>query len=31
VQPYQPGTGGPDAAAHLLAGHGGWRGPWVSP
>ncbi len=27
---YQPGTWGPAAADHLLAGHGGWREPWVA-
>ncbi len=29
VLPYAPGSWGPDAAAKLLAGHGGWRGPWT--
>jgi len=29
VQPYAPGTWGPDAADGLVAGHGGWRGPWI--
>jgi glucose-6-phosphate 1-dehydrogenase len=26
---YQKGTWGPEAAAHLLTGHGGWRKPWL--
>ncbi len=29
VQPYAEGTWGPEAAAHLLHGHGGWRKPWL--
>jgi glucose-6-phosphate 1-dehydrogenase len=29
VESYQPGTWGPEAAAHLLHGHGGWRKPWL--
>ncbi|MGZ4590403.1 MAG: glucose-6-phosphate dehydrogenase [Actinomycetes bacterium] len=29
VHPYEPGTWGPDAADALVAGHGGWRGPWL--
>ncbi|MGH2961376.1 MAG: glucose-6-phosphate dehydrogenase, partial [Solirubrobacterales bacterium] len=29
VQEYQPGTWGPESAAHLLHGHGGWRKPWL--
>ena len=29
VESYQPGTWGPEAAAHLLHGHGGWRNPWL--
>ncbi|MGZ4638472.1 MAG: glucose-6-phosphate dehydrogenase [Actinomycetes bacterium] len=29
VHPYEPGTWGPDAAGALVAGHGGWRGPWL--
>jgi glucose-6-phosphate 1-dehydrogenase len=29
VQPYEPGSWGPDAAAGLVAGHGRWRDPWV--
>ncbi len=28
-EPYDSGTWGPSAAEHLLAGHGGWRRPWV--
>src|SRR3954452_1325558 len=30
VQPYAPGTWGPAAADELVAGSGGWRGPWVT-
>ncbi|MFP5022164.1 glucose-6-phosphate dehydrogenase [Pseudonocardia phyllosphaerae] len=29
VQPYRPGTWGPDAAASLLDGHPGWHLPWL--
>ena len=29
VEPYEPGTWGPEAASHLLTGHGGWRKPWL--
>jgi glucose-6-phosphate 1-dehydrogenase len=29
VQPYQPGSWGPDSAAKLCAGHSGWRQPWL--
>jgi glucose-6-phosphate 1-dehydrogenase len=29
VQPYAPGTWGPDAANQLVHAHGGWRGPWI--
>jgi glucose-6-phosphate 1-dehydrogenase len=29
VHPYAPGSWGPDAAASLVADHGGWEGPWV--
>jgi glucose-6-phosphate 1-dehydrogenase len=29
IQPYAPGTWGPEAASHLLTGHGGWRKPWL--
>ena len=28
VLPYTPGSWGPDAAAALVADHGGWREPW---
>jgi glucose-6-phosphate 1-dehydrogenase len=31
VHPYAKGSWGPDAADHLVAGYGGWRGPWVTP
>jgi glucose-6-phosphate 1-dehydrogenase len=27
---YEQGTWGPESAANLLTGHGGWRKPWVS-
>jgi glucose-6-phosphate 1-dehydrogenase len=27
--PYAPGSAGPEAAAALTAGHGGWRDPWT--
>jgi glucose-6-phosphate 1-dehydrogenase len=30
VQPYAPGSWGPEAAEKLVAGHGGWYGPWVA-
>ncbi len=30
VQPYAPGTWGPEAAEALVAGHGRWHGPWVT-
>jgi glucose-6-phosphate 1-dehydrogenase len=30
AHPYEKGTWGPDAGAHLLAGHGRWHGPWVA-
>ncbi len=30
VQPYAKGSWGPAAADELVAGHGGWRGPWVA-
>jgi glucose-6-phosphate 1-dehydrogenase len=26
---YEPGSWGPEAASHLLTGHGGWRKPWL--
>ena len=29
VEPYEPGSWGPESASHLLAGYGGWRHPWV--
>jgi glucose-6-phosphate 1-dehydrogenase len=29
VQPYAPGSWGPAAADELVAGVGGWRGPWL--
>jgi glucose-6-phosphate 1-dehydrogenase len=29
VHPYEPGTWGPEAAASLVADHGGWEGPWT--
>ena len=29
VEPYKRGTWGPEAAGHLLTGHGGWRKPWL--
>jgi glucose-6-phosphate 1-dehydrogenase len=28
--PYAKGTWGPKEADQLIAGHGGWRGPWVA-
>jgi glucose-6-phosphate 1-dehydrogenase len=30
VESYQPGTWGPPGAEKLLAGHPGWREPWLS-
>ena len=30
VQPYAPGSWGPEAANELLAGHGRWHGPWIA-
>ncbi len=30
VQPYAPGTWGPEAAEDLVAGHGKWHGPWIT-
>jgi glucose-6-phosphate 1-dehydrogenase len=30
VQEYAKGSWGPPAANDLVAGHGGWRGPWVA-
>ena len=29
VQAYEPGSWGPEAAGTLVAGHGGWEGPWI--
>jgi glucose-6-phosphate 1-dehydrogenase len=29
AHPYVRGSWGPDAAEALVAGHGGWRGPWI--
>jgi glucose-6-phosphate 1-dehydrogenase len=29
VEIYEKGTWGPEAAANLLVGHGGWRKPWL--
>jgi glucose-6-phosphate 1-dehydrogenase len=31
VQPYAPGSWGPDEANGLLSGYGTWRGPWIAP
>jgi glucose-6-phosphate 1-dehydrogenase len=31
VQPYAPGTWGPEAANALLGGYGHWREPWIVP
>ncbi len=30
VHPYTPGSWGPEAAERLVAGFGGWHGPWVA-
>ncbi len=30
VHPYAPGTWGPAEAEKLVAGHGGWHGPWIA-
>ena len=30
VHPYAPGSWGPEAADKLVAGHGGWHGPWIA-
>jgi glucose-6-phosphate 1-dehydrogenase len=30
VAAYAPGSWGPEGAEALVAGHGGWRGPWVA-
>ncbi len=29
IEPYEQGSWGPEAASHLLHGHGGWRKPWM--
>jgi glucose-6-phosphate 1-dehydrogenase len=29
AETYEQGTWGPEAASHLLTGHGGWRRPWL--
>jgi hypothetical protein len=26
---YKPGSWGPEAANHLVAGHGRWSEPWI--
>ena len=31
VHPYTKGSWGPEEANRLVAGHGRWHGPWVSP
>jgi glucose-6-phosphate 1-dehydrogenase len=31
VHSYAPGTWGPEAAEKLVAGYGGWHGPWLAP
>ena len=31
VKPYKPGSWGPTGAHKLLAGHPGWREPWLHP
>jgi glucose-6-phosphate 1-dehydrogenase len=30
VESYRPQTWGPDSAQRLIAGYGGWRGPWIA-
>src|SRR3954451_10188001 len=30
IQPYAPGSWGPEAGDKLVAGHGRWHGPWVT-
>ena len=30
VHPYPQGSWGPEAADKLVAGHGGWHGPWIA-
>ena len=29
VHPYKPGSWGPKASDKLVAGYGGWHGPWL--
>jgi glucose-6-phosphate 1-dehydrogenase len=29
IEPYTPGSWGPEGSGHLLTGHGGWRKPWL--
>jgi glucose-6-phosphate 1-dehydrogenase len=29
VEPYAPGSWGPESANKLVAEHGGWHGPWL--
>jgi glucose-6-phosphate 1-dehydrogenase len=29
VHPYEPGSWGPEEAKKLVAGYGGWHGPWI--
>jgi glucose-6-phosphate 1-dehydrogenase len=31
VHPYAKGSWGPDEANKLVAGYGGWHGPWIVP
>ncbi|MET8149991.1 glucose-6-phosphate dehydrogenase [Actinoplanes sp. NPDC049668] len=31
VEAYAPGSWGPPGADRLVAGHGGWHGPWTAP
>jgi glucose-6-phosphate 1-dehydrogenase len=30
VEPYKPGSWGPEGGAKLVAGHGRWHGPWIA-
>ncbi len=30
VEPYAPGSWGPESANQLVAEHGGWQGPWLA-
>jgi len=30
VEPYAPGSWGPESANQLVAEHGGWHGPWIA-